>query len=56
MYAAVNIGIRDRGEAWMKCANCGRLARMDVPEFEGDGTVCSPRCFDEFAASLTEGF
>lgn len=23
MYAAINVGIRDRGEQWSKCANCG---------------------------------
>ena len=22
-YAAINVGIRDRGERWAKCLNCG---------------------------------
>lgn len=23
LYAAINLGVRDRGERWAKCANCG---------------------------------
>lgn len=52
LYAEVNIGIRDRGERWSKCANCGELYQLD--EEWSDHTVCSDRCFKEFAASFSE--
>lgn len=52
MYAAINIGIRDRGEQWSKCANCGDPYMLT--EDWSDGTVCSERCWNQFAASLSE--
>lgn len=53
MYANINIGIRDRGERWAKCANCGYLYR--VTEAWSSGTVCSEPCEGEFNYSLTYG-
>jgi hypothetical protein len=50
MYASINIGIRDRGEAWAKCANCGQPYQL-TDEWS-DSTVCSDRCFDSFLASM----
>lgn len=54
IYAKINIGIRDRGEVWEKCANCGN-PYMHTEEWSAN-TVCSERCFTEFAASLNEGW
>lgn len=51
-YAAINIGIRDRGEVWEKCANCGD-PYLHTPEWSR-GTVCSERCADEFRAYLND--
>lgn len=51
MYAEINIGIRDRGEHWSKCANCGEPYQLT--ESWSQGTVCSESCFSDFAASLT---
>jgi hypothetical protein len=54
MYAAINIGIRDRGERWSKCANCGQPYQLIDHPTENwgepwiDTTVCSPTCFDEY--------
>lgn len=50
-YAEVNIRIRDLGEHWAKCANCGDLYRYDTPEWY-DSTVCSSSCHAAFVASL----
>ena len=49
-YAAINIGIRDRGERWAKCANCGDPYRLG-PDWESD-TVCSETCARQFTAYL----
>ncbi len=49
-YAAINIGIRDRGESWAKCANCGDPYQLT--EQWSNGTVCSESCEREFAADL----
>ena len=51
MYAQINQSVRDRGEVWEKCANCGE-PYMHTPEWSAS-TVCSQRCFDEFRDSLT---
>jgi hypothetical protein len=51
--AEINIRVRDHGEHWTKCANCG-----DPYQLTGDwhdGTVCSDGCYREFAASLLGG-
>ena len=53
LYAAINIGIRDRGEHWAKCANCGTLYQL-TDEWS-EGTVCSQRCWDKFRYSLDNG-
>ena len=52
MYAEINIRVRDRGEVWEKCANCGH-PYMHTPEWSAS-TVCSPQCFGEFRDSLSE--
>lgn len=53
MYAAINIGIRDRGERWAKCANCGKPYQLTEEWI--NGTVCSPICFDDYLGYV-EGF
>lgn len=50
MYAMINIGIRDRGERWAKCANCGEPYQL-TEEWSGD-TVCSERCGREYTNYL----
>jgi hypothetical protein len=50
VYAAINIGIRDRGERWAKCANCGEPYQLT--EEWADETVCSKTCWDDFASYL----
>ena len=52
-YALANIGIRDRGEHWSKCANCGELYQL-TPIW-GDTTVCSDECYKEFVAYIACG-
>lgn len=52
--AAINIRVRDHGEHWAKCANCGDLYQL-TNEWS-DGTVCCESCFDAFSASLSEGW
>jgi len=51
MYAEINIGIRDRGEHWAKCANCGMPYQL-TKEWD-DSTVCSEDCFGDFTAYLS---
>jgi len=53
MYAEINIGIRDRGEHWSKCPNCG--IPYQITETWGDATFCSEGCQDEFTADLMGG-
>jgi hypothetical protein len=48
MYAKINIGIRDRGERWAKCANCS--SPYQLTEAWSDATVCSGPCFDDYRA------
>jgi hypothetical protein len=50
VYAAINIGIRDRGERWSKCANCGDPYQLT--EKWSDMTTCSARCADDFGNYL----
>ena len=50
-YAAINVGIRDRGERWAKCANCGEPYRL-TPEW-GVGVLCSSECEEEYGAYLS---
>lgn len=54
MYAAINIAIRDKGEHWYKCANCGD----PYPETEEwqNSTVCSDSCGNSYIRYLNEGF
>lgn len=53
-FAAINVGIRDRGERWEKCANCGE-PYMHTPEWS-ESTVCSEQCDREFSADIMGGF
>jgi hypothetical protein len=47
LIALVNIRIAMHPEErWSKCADCGRIFLVR----EGDGTVCSPECFDSYLA------
>ena len=48
--AAINIGIRDRGERWSKCANCGDPYQLT--DGWGDSTVCSASCASEYVTYL----
>lgn len=52
-YAAINIGIRDRGEEWAKCANCGQPYQLIPGEWSND-TICSEGCEKEFIAYLND--
>lgn len=54
VYAAINIGIRDRGEQWSKCANCGNP--YQITEEWTDTTVCSQVCFDSYMEYLNEPY
>lgn len=46
MYAEINIGIRERGESWGKCANCGQ-PYMHSAEWS-DSTLCSADCRNSY--------
>lgn len=50
VHAMINIGVRDRGEQWAKCPNCGEP--YQITEEWSNPTVCSDRCAREFTASL----
>jgi hypothetical protein len=50
MYAQINIGIRDRGERWGKCPNCGQP--YQITEAWSNETVCSQICATEFTDDL----
>lgn len=52
MYAEINIGIRDRGEKWSKCPNCGQLYQL-TDEWN-DTTVCSDRCAEDYLAYVND--
>ena len=53
MYAEINIGIRDRGEVWAKCADCGEPYQL-TDEWTS-GTVCSQPCAISYHADLMGG-
>ena len=42
LYAAINVGIRDRGERWSKCANCGDPYQL-TEEWDAR-EICSDSC------------
>lgn len=48
--AAINIRVRDHGEQWSKCANCGDPYQI-TPEWT-ETTVCSTNYFSEYRAYL----
>lgn len=52
MYAEINIGIRDRGERWSKCPNCGQPYQL-TEEWSND-SICSDRCAAEYVAYLND--
>ena len=47
--ARINIGIRDRGEHWSKCANCGEPYQVTEA---GNDTLCSDACEAEYIAYI----
>lgn len=52
-YAEINVGIRDRGERWAKCLDCGDPYQI-TDEWQ-DGTFCSEGCgaaTDDYMRSL----
>ena len=52
-YAEINVGIRDRGEQWAKCLNCGDP--YQITEQWQDGTFCCDECgaeTDDYMRSL----
>jgi hypothetical protein len=48
--ALINIGVRDRGERWAKCANCGNAYQL-TPEWISD-TVCGEPCYNAYVDYL----
>lgn len=50
IYARINIGIRDRGEHWDKCANCGMPYQL-TEEWNAN-RICSPVCEEEYREYL----
>ena len=52
-YAEINAGIRDRGERWSKCANCGDPYQLG-PGWH-DRTICSPDCDRQLLEDITGG-
>jgi hypothetical protein len=48
--AAINIRVRDHGEQWAKCANCGNPYQLT--EQWPDSTVCSDSCAARYVAYL----
>lgn len=48
--AAINIGVRDRGERWSKCANCGQPYQLS--EAWTNETVCGEPCFNAYTDYL----
>jgi hypothetical protein len=52
IYAKINIGIRDRGEHWEKCRQCGKPYR--VTEQWLSQTLCSEACINAFARYIDE--
>lgn len=49
-YAKINKGIRDRGEHWSKCLNCGEPYQLT--EKWDDSYACSTSCADELDSGL----
>lgn len=50
MYAAINVGIRDRGEQWSKCPNCGEP--YPLTEEWSSPDICSDPCAKAYTAYL----
>jgi hypothetical protein len=53
VYAAINVGIRDRGEQWSKCPNCGDPYQL-TEEWD-NATLCSERCVREYTDYIMGG-
>jgi hypothetical protein len=49
-YALINIGIRDRGEEWSKCPNCG--VPYQLTEEWSNPSICSDHCANAYTAYL----
>jgi hypothetical protein len=54
VYAEINIGIRDRGEKWSKCANCGEPYQLT--EEWSDTTICSNECNQDYRAYINQAW
>jgi hypothetical protein len=52
MYAEINIGIRDRGERWSKCMNCGTPYRFT--SIWDNPVACSQTCLTEYVAYVSD--
>lgn len=50
VYARINIGIRDRGEKWSKCAHCGNPYQLT--EAWSTEQICSDECKDMYVSYL----
>lgn len=54
VYAEINIGIRDRGEQWSKCPNCG--LPYQITEEWSSTDICSERCAADYLSYLDQGY
>lgn len=50
--AAINIRVRDHGEQWQRCANCGQAYPLE--EEWQDITVCSRICWQAYLRYINE--
>lgn len=53
-YAAINVGIRDRGEHWSKCANCGNPYQLT--EEWSTSEICSELCERDYISYLNDPY
>lgn len=53
-YAAINVGIRDRGEHWSKCANCGNPYQLT--EEWSTSEICSELCERDYLSYLNDPY
>lgn len=52
-YAGINADIKENGNHYAKCANCGTVYQL-TPEWS-EGTVCSTSCGREFSNDIMGG-
>lgn len=53
-YAEINVGIRDRGEHWSKCANCGNPYQLT--EEWSTSEICSELCELDYLRYLNDPY